>query len=217
MKVFLIFYNLESEWVILQQIQHHQNCCFLCSLVALQSSPAGWCLAAWKEEWAGTCQMCSGTVPGAGPSQEQGVGRAVSQGSPAVWVNQSIYFILWRHLSDPINPSTAHIHPPQGLVLILLHWPKLFIVVFVHGGVCVQAHGMVEDWLWLKEFSTAFMMIFYYPVFQSNSTSSIANLFIHEMFLWITVSPQCCLKFVLTHFLLQVLKIFYLYLFDMII
>ena len=49
-------HRLESQLVILQQLLHHQSCCFLCLLATVQFNTAGWSLAALKDEGFRTSQ-----------------------------------------------------------------------------------------------------------------------------------------------------------------
>lgn len=124
----LVIYISESELVILQQILHLQNCCFLFLLMALQSSTAGWCLEASKEGW-GVCLWDS-------PWSRLVLGAGGTTGIFYLQCEQSVFYE--DSLSDPTNPSTIiHIHHSQGLVFLFLHYPKLFIVLFVYGVVCV--------------------------------------------------------------------------------
>lgn len=151
------------------------------------------------------------------PSQEQGGGRAVIPGSRAVWANQHL---LWRHLSDPINPSITHTHPSQGLVFIFLHFPsisKLFSLFYLYMGVSVCRH-MAWLWIGIKEVFNSF----HDDILISRVSEQFHFQYYRFVHSWdvcmnYCVSPQCCLQFVLTHFLLQMLKICYLCLFDMII
>ena len=83
-------------------------------------------------------------------------------------------------LSDPINSSATHNHYSYIVQFFFSPSAPSFSSFFFYMGVSVCRH---MEWLWIGrdwlKSSTAFTVIFYYSVFQSNSTSSIVNLFIH--------------------------------------